>query len=336
MDKYRSAGGSVLTPYFYNGTQLELPALLLAMEDIHTRFRDHINAWTAGRIEGALSFHDHMEGLQLLDRIGRDYMRMFISYYGLPFPESNCGRCGAYPGTMGAKHGVKNEGILIDCPTKMEPCAFCKVVFSCVPDVGVKMLEGNSELHPTGCHSKDVCPYMRSNYPALYGVHCAQDCGHPVHLQAVQSSWWHVTGSDGCIPEPRSFLTLLEVSEIIGVGTNEVYKINKYDIYSQGWYLPVSKRMTKALKKRKKYRENITKELDMIKQHMQCTQEASGEICATQEPSGTLGATQNHLRRFAPFKNHLMTRAAIRLSRWKTQQGLAQQIHGLFLTIRVS
>ena len=164
MDKYRAAGGSVLTPYFYNGTQLELPALLLAMEDIQTRFRDHINAWTAGRIEGALSFHDHMEGLQLLDRIGRDYMRMFISYYGLPFPESNCGRCGAYPGTMGAKHGVKNEGILIDCPTKMEPCAFCKVVFSCVPDVGVKMLEGNSELHPTGCHSKDVCPYMRSNY----------------------------------------------------------------------------------------------------------------------------------------------------------------------------
>ena len=46
MDKYRSAGGSVLTPYFYNGNQLELPALLLAMEDVHTRFRDHINAWT--------------------------------------------------------------------------------------------------------------------------------------------------------------------------------------------------------------------------------------------------------------------------------------------------
>ena len=93
-----------------------------------------------GRIEGALSFHDHVEGLQLLDRIGRDYMRMFISYYGLPYPESNCGRCGEYPGTMGAKHGVKNEGILIDCPSKMDPCSFCKVVFSCVPDVGVKML----------------------------------------------------------------------------------------------------------------------------------------------------------------------------------------------------
>ena len=68
MEQYRSAGGSVLTPYFYNGNQLELPALLLAMEDVHTRFRDHINAWTDGRIEGALSFHDHVEGLQLLDR----------------------------------------------------------------------------------------------------------------------------------------------------------------------------------------------------------------------------------------------------------------------------
>ena len=67
---------------------------------------------------------------------------------------------------MGAKHGIKNEGILIDCPTKMQPCAFCKVVFSCAPesDVGVKMVEGSSELHPPGCHSKDVCPYMRSNY----------------------------------------------------------------------------------------------------------------------------------------------------------------------------
>ena len=65
---------------------------------------------------------------------------------------------------MGAKHGIKNEGILIDCPTKMEPCAICKVVFSCVSDVGVKMVDGSSELHPPGCHSKDVCPYMRSNY----------------------------------------------------------------------------------------------------------------------------------------------------------------------------
>ena len=65
---------------------------------------------------------------------------------------------------MGAKHEIKNTGLLLDCPTKMEPCAFCKVVFSCVPDVGVKMIEGNTDLHPTGCHSKDVCPYTKSNY----------------------------------------------------------------------------------------------------------------------------------------------------------------------------
>ena len=68
--------------------------------------------------------------------------------------------------------------------------------------------------------------------------------------------------------------------------------MNKYDIYSQGWYLPVSKRIIKALKKRKKYRESITKDLDMIKEHMQCIQEASGEMCATQGSAGTLCATQ--------------------------------------------
>ena len=34
--------------------------------------------------------------------------------------------------------------------------------------------------------------------------------------------------------------------------------------------MPVSKRITKALKKRRKHRENITRELSMIKQHMQC------------------------------------------------------------------
>jgi hypothetical protein len=212
MDKYCSAGGSVLTPYFYNGSQLELPALLLAMEGIHTRFRDHINAWSDNRVEGALSFHDHVEGLQLLDRIGRDYMRMFISYYGLPYPESNCGRCGAYPGTMGAKHGVKNDGILIDCPTKMDPCSFCKVVFSCVPDVGVKMLEGNSELHPTGCHSKDACPYISNTIWRLLctRLRAFHSCRNSI-IQLVECPrvrWVH--------PKPRSFLTLLEVSEALG------------------------------------------------------------------------------------------------------------------------
>ena len=26
------------------------------------------------------------------------------------------------------------------------------------------MVERSTELHPTGCHSKDVCPYTRSNF----------------------------------------------------------------------------------------------------------------------------------------------------------------------------
>ena len=44
MEKYRAVGGNILTPYFYSGIQLELPALLLTMEDVQKRFRDHINA----------------------------------------------------------------------------------------------------------------------------------------------------------------------------------------------------------------------------------------------------------------------------------------------------
>ena len=51
MQKYRAVGGSIPTPYFYNGSQLELPALLLTMEDIQKKFRDHINAWKAGSME---------------------------------------------------------------------------------------------------------------------------------------------------------------------------------------------------------------------------------------------------------------------------------------------
>ena len=129
-DKYRMVGGDVITPYFFNGTQLTLPALLKTMEVMQVKFRDHTNAWSDGKVQGKLSFDDHLEGLQLLDRIGRNHMRMFISYYGLPYPESNCGRCKAYPGTMGAKPRIRNKTLLTDCPTKMDPCAFCKMVFS--------------------------------------------------------------------------------------------------------------------------------------------------------------------------------------------------------------
>ena len=74
------------------------------------------------------------------------------------------------------------------------------------------------------------------------------------------------------------------------VGTNGMYKINKYDIDSQGWYLPVSRRTTKALKKKKRYKENITKELDTIRQHMKC------ELC-TMERGGVLQIKSGSTRR---------------------------------------
>ena len=72
MEKRRAVGCSILTPDFYSGSQLELPAPLLTMEDIQKRFRHHINAWKADSMEVDLSFHEHVEGFQLLDRIGRD------------------------------------------------------------------------------------------------------------------------------------------------------------------------------------------------------------------------------------------------------------------------
>ena len=47
-------------------------------------------------------------------------------------------------------------------------------------------------------------------------------------------------------------------------------------MYSRGWYLPVSRRITKALKNKRRCKESTTKELDMIKQHMKC------ESCTTE------------------------------------------------------
>ena len=47
------------------------------------------------------------EGLQLMDRVGRDYMRRFMSYGDMAYGESKCSRCGYEPGSIGARHGPK-------------------------------------------------------------------------------------------------------------------------------------------------------------------------------------------------------------------------------------
>ena len=58
----------------------------------------------------------------------------------------------------------------------------------------------------------------------------------------------------------------------MGVGADAVYRINKYYIYTQDWYGPLRKRVTKRLRKEKMYKENIIKNLDVIVDHMQYKQ----------------------------------------------------------------
>ena len=58
----------------------------------------------------------------------------------------------------------------------------------------------------------------------------------------------------------------------MGVGADAVYRINKYYIYTQDWYWPLRKRITKKLRKEKMHKENIIKNLDVIVDHMQYKQ----------------------------------------------------------------
>ena len=58
----------------------------------------------------------------------------------------------------------------------------------------------------------------------------------------------------------------------IGVGADEVYSINEYEICTQDWYWPLRKRITKTMKRAKMYTENIIRKLDMIEDHMQYKQ----------------------------------------------------------------
>ena len=58
----------------------------------------------------------------------------------------------------------------------------------------------------------------------------------------------------------------------MGVGADAVYRINKYHIYTQDWYWPLRKRITKKLRKEKMHKDNITENLDMIVDHMQYKQ----------------------------------------------------------------
>ena len=82
--------------------------------------------------------------------------------------------------------------------------------------------------------------------------------------------------------------------------------------------MPVSRRTTKALKKKKRYRENITKELDMIKQHMKC------ESC-TMERGGVLQIESGSTRRNQEV-NRDQTGNSDSRSSYKTSYGAAENL----------
>ena len=66
---------------------------------------------------------------------------------------------------MRAKHEIKDQGILTDCPLRMTHCSFCKKVFSGVPDVNIKLQSEEGEpLHPTGHTVKEVRPYIKVKF----------------------------------------------------------------------------------------------------------------------------------------------------------------------------
>ena len=62
--------------------------------------------------------------------------------------------------------------------------------------------------------------------------------------------------------------------------------------------MPVSKKITKALKKRKKYRKNIIENLNMISEHIQCkrlSHRATRENQAQMESSSREGQSEQNL-----------------------------------------
>ena len=159
----RLANSASSAPYYYKGVKLELSILILTMQELHTTFRQEITEFSSHQ-KDTLELEQFTEGLQLMDRVGRDYMRRFMSYAGMPYGESRCGRCGHVPGNMGARHGLVG-GLQVECPHRQCHCDFCKMLFALVPDIDVKMIaEDGGELHPTGYHAKETCPYMKAKF----------------------------------------------------------------------------------------------------------------------------------------------------------------------------
>ena len=167
LAQYRELGQVVMTDYSFQGERLDLPGLIQCMQDIYIDFRSEITEWRSKQ-KPDLELHQFTEALQLLDVVGRDHnvMRRYISFYNTKGGAGRCGRCGSSPGSMAGKHGAKGHGLQLDCPHRMIACDFCKLVFGQVPDINVKMMapDNATELHPTGYHTKEVCPYTKAQF----------------------------------------------------------------------------------------------------------------------------------------------------------------------------
>ena len=173
LEQYKALGQRVMTDYSYQGDRLDLLGLIKAMQYIYTSFRSEITDWNSKQ-KPDLDLLQFTQALQLLDIVGRDHMRRYISYYDTRGGEARCGRRGACPGGMGGKHGAKGYGLQLDCPKRMVACDFCKLVFGQVPNVSIKMMaqDNVTELHPTGYHTTEVCPYnYEGEIPILFCIH---------------------------------------------------------------------------------------------------------------------------------------------------------------------
>jgi len=63
--------------------------LLTTMQELHTAFRLEITQFRS-RQKDDMDLAQFTEGLQLIGRVGRDYMRRFMAYGGMSYGESKC------------------------------------------------------------------------------------------------------------------------------------------------------------------------------------------------------------------------------------------------------
>ena len=103
LQLYMTAGQECITPYYCKGVELELSSLIQTLQELHTARRAEVTEFNIKQKE-TLDLEQFTEGLQLMDRVGKDYMRRCIYCYDMSYGESRCGRCGHSPGSMGARH----------------------------------------------------------------------------------------------------------------------------------------------------------------------------------------------------------------------------------------